>query len=50
MQKFQIARGSTQCESGPGNKMVCRRTYLLYIFQKQFSITAFMQQDTFEKN
>ena len=32
MQKAQSARGPTQCKSGPGKNMVCRRNYLLYIF------------------
>ena len=32
MQKAQSVRGPTQCKSGPGNNMVCRRNYLLYIF------------------
>ena len=33
LRKTQSARGSTQCKSGPSTNMVCRRNYLLYIFQ-----------------
>ena len=33
LRKSQSARGPTQCKSGPGNNMVCRRNYLLYTFQ-----------------
>ena len=51
LQKSQNARSSTQCKSGPGNYMVCRRNYLLHIFQLQFPSTSpvFMQQNTSEK-
>ena len=50
-QKSQSALGPTQCISGPGNNLVGRRNYLLYIFQLQFTFTSpvVMQQNTFEK-
>ena len=51
LQKSQSVSGPTQYKSGQGNNMVCRRNYLLYIFQQQFTSTSpvFVQQNTFEK-